>query len=128
MFWQHAAIHRRNLGVFARRRRAASATQCRTFPVEFVCVLSRTDNADADAGSGYRGDSELHTRAGAILLNFTSSLHSGFRFGLNRHKFATGLAPGMRLQEPRRSARGQSSPDKARDSRHRAPAEALSKG
>ncbi|WP_063677477.1 hypothetical protein [Bradyrhizobium neotropicale] len=25
-----------------------------------------------------------------LLLNFSSSLHSGFRFGLNRHKIATG--------------------------------------
>ncbi|MDH6262704.1 hypothetical protein M2427_006654 [Bradyrhizobium sp. BR13661] len=99
MFQQHATIHRGNIGVFARRRRAVPATQCRTFPVEFVYDLSRTHNADTNAGNGGGSDPELHTRAGAVLPNFTSSLHSGFRFGLNRHKYATDLACRLRLRE-----------------------------
>jgi hypothetical protein len=65
---------------------------CRTFPFDSACLLSRPDGADTIAGDVCRLGLELHTRAGAILLNFTSSLHSGFRFGLNRHNFATGIA------------------------------------
>jgi hypothetical protein len=39
----------------------------------------------------------MHMRDGASLLNFTPSLHGGFRFGLSRHKFATGATrrPGL---------------------------------
>ncbi|MGY3391494.1 hypothetical protein ACVWW6_004085 [Bradyrhizobium sp. USDA 3311] len=41
---------------------------------------------------------QMHTRGGATLLNFTSSLHSRFRFGLNRHKFATDVTRKPRPQ------------------------------
>jgi hypothetical protein len=40
----------------------------------------------------------MHTRDGTSLLNFTSSLHSGFRFGLIRHKFATDVTSEPALQ------------------------------
>jgi len=42
-------------------------------------------------GRDRRLDRPLHTCAGAFLLSFTPSLHSGFRFRLDRHKFATGV-------------------------------------
>lgn len=47
---------------------------------------------------------QMHTRGGATLLNFRSSLHSRFRFGLNRHKFATDVTrkPRPQGQSPRR--------------------------
>jgi hypothetical protein len=45
---------------------------------------------------------QMHTRGGATLLNFRSSLHSRFRFGLNRHKFATGDIV-LRYADARRS-------------------------
>ncbi|MBP1091061.1 hypothetical protein ACVIWV_001239 [Bradyrhizobium diazoefficiens] len=41
---------------------------------------------------------QMHTRGGATLLNSTSSLHSRFRFGLNRHKFATDVTRKPRPQ------------------------------
>jgi len=69
---------------------------CRTFPFDFFCLLYRPRIADMIAGCDRRRDFELHTRAGANLLNFTSRLHSGFRFGLNRYKFATGFHCGRR--------------------------------
>jgi len=76
-----------------------------------------------------RVGAELHTRAGAILLNFTSGLHSMFRFGLKRHKFATGLARGEKTPSRFRiPGWGQSSAGAAATRDARLPAEALSKG
>jgi hypothetical protein len=47
---------------------------------------------------------QMHTRGGATLLNFRSSLHSRFRFGLNRHKFATDVTRKPRKQGQSRGA------------------------
>jgi len=61
-------------------------------------------------GRDPRLDRPLHTCAGAFLLSFTPSLHSGFRFRLDRHKFATGITPRARSRipatDPRRPAGG----------------------
>jgi hypothetical protein len=71
----------------------------------------------------------MHTRDGASLLKFTSSLHSGFRFGLIRHKFATGVTREPALQRAVREAfEVDRRPAKAATRRHHLPAEALSKG
>ena len=79
-------------GFFPFRCCVRAVTRCRTFPFEFICLLWRRKNADTIDDSDRWPGRELHTRAGATLLNFTSGLHSGFRFGLSRHKFATGVS------------------------------------
>src|SRR4051812_39636190 len=81
----------RNIEVFlppnlrAWRRKASSS---RTFQFDFVYLyVDETSRRRRRRRPSPR--LELHTRAGALLLNFTSRLHSVFRFGLERHKFAT---------------------------------------
>jgi hypothetical protein len=68
-------------------------------PFDFVCLLCRSNGIDTIVRDDRHCGPSLHTRDGASLLNFTSGLHSGFRIGLNRHKFATGVA---RKARPRR--------------------------
>jgi len=46
------------------------------------------------------GRAAVHGRGGAILLTATSSLLSGFRFGLDRHKSATGVHGSRALHPP----------------------------
>jgi hypothetical protein len=67
------------------------AGRYRIFPFEFACLLCRAGNADTMDGSHFCVDPQMHTRDGAPLLNKASRLHSWFRFGSNRYKFATGL-------------------------------------
>jgi len=59
---------------------------------------------------------QMHTRGGATLLNFRSSLHSRFRFGLNRHKFATDVTRKPRPQGQSRGAGARSAPGRSGDS------------
>ncbi|OAF13034.1 hypothetical protein AYJ54_45720 [Bradyrhizobium centrolobii] len=63
---------------------------CQTFPFGIAGLFSASHDASiARCGDRIRVVA-LHTGITVLLLNFSSSLHSGFRFGLNRHKFATG--------------------------------------
>lgn len=79
-------------------------------------------------GNGCRAELELHTRHGAILLKVTSGLHTGFRFELNRHNFATETHNETLERRLSRDASTQVQPRPGRDSRHPPSAEALSKG
>ena len=99
-FGRCAAFHCGILRGLVPRHRRPSTTSCRIFPFDFVWLLRRRDNPSATVEGGRRGHDGMHRGDGATLLNFKSSLHSGFRFGLNRHKFATAAARGARPQDP----------------------------
>src|SRR3954463_14153261 len=102
---RHAAcLHRvlRFTGGFGRPSLTATGSgesgHCRIFPFDFARLFMSRGRGRQDGRELLLRCSQMHTRDGASLLNFTPSLHSGFRFGLSRHKFATRVARKSGLQ------------------------------
>jgi hypothetical protein len=98
LFAQGAAFHRRIWKANLTATRSDESGHCRIFPFDFARLFMSSGQGRHDAQKLPSRCLQMHTRDGASLLNFTSSLHGGFRFGLIRHKFATGVAPERGLQ------------------------------
>jgi hypothetical protein len=102
LFAQEAGFHRgiekgflRATLTAARQGESGLAGYSRLIPLAFSLSNGRGRH---DGRELLSRSSQLHTRDGAPLLNFTSRLLSGFRFGLSRHKFATGVTRKPRPQ------------------------------
>jgi hypothetical protein len=102
LFAQEAAFHSGIEKVFlratltaARQGRSDLAGYSRLIPLAFSLSNGRGRHDGCELLSRCW---QMHTCDGVPLLNFTSRLHSGFRFGLSRHKFATGVTRKPRLQ------------------------------
>jgi len=109
LFAQGAAFHRRIWKASLTARKSGESGHCRIIPFDFARLFMSSGRGRQDGPELLSRCSQMHTRDGASLLNFTPGLHSGFRFGLSRHKFATGVTgkPGLqrllgRYQDDRR--------------------------
>jgi len=69
--------------------RPGEAVYCRTFPFDFPSSFIPSGACGSDGREPMQGRTAMHGRGGATLLTVTLRLHSGFRFGLDRHKSAT---------------------------------------
>jgi len=98
LFAQGAAFHRRIWKANLTATKSGGSGHCRIIPFDFARLFMSSGQGRHDGRELLSRRSQMHTRDGASLLNFASSLHSGFRFGLSRHKFATGATRKRELQ------------------------------